>query len=257
MIRADAHGAPNWVDLSTVDGEAAIAFYTTLLGWTVTRSETPMGTYAIGAVGDLEVGGIMKHVPSEGMPPTWTVFFYVEDVDTTAATVQAAGGSVLQPAVDLAAARIAVVADPTGGMFGLISGPRPAGVYLDQGPGTVSWVELLTRDPRGAEPFYVEVFGWKAETDPDGDGGPTYTMFRLDDDQVAGMMMMPDEVPAEVPAYWSVYFGVEDLEATVARTTALGGSVIAPPMEAGGGRFTVLEDPQGAVFGILGRSVTA
>lgn len=249
MIGAGTYGAANWVDLSTSDVEAAIEFYRGLLGWTVTRTETPMGMYAIGAVGDLQVGGMMEPLPAEGMPPTWTVFFYVEDVDTTAATVQAAGGSVLQPAFDLPDARIAVVADPTGGMFGIISGPRPAGVYLDQGPGTVSWVELLTRDPQAAEPFYGEVFGWKAETNLQ--GGAAYTMFMLDGDQVAGMMMMPDQVPAEVPAYWSVYFAVEDIEATVARTTELGGGVIAPPMDAGGGRFTVLEDPQGAVFSLL------
>jgi uncharacterized protein len=251
VISADTFGAPNWVDLSTSDLEGAIAFYGTLLGWTTTRSDTPMGTYAIGAAGDLEVAGMMEHVPAEGMPPVWTVFFHVEDVDTTAATAQAAGGSVLQPPFDLPDARIAVVADPTGGMFGVISGPRPAGVYLDQGSGTVCWVEVLTRDPQAAEPFYAEVFGWR--TDPSLRGAEDYTIFTLDEDQVAGMMPMPDQVPAEVPAYWSVYFAVEDVDATVARAVELGGRVIAPPMEAGEGRFAVLEDAQGAVFSILHR----
>ena len=254
MISADTDDAPNWVDLSTSDREAAIEFYRALLGWTITRSETPMGTYAIGAVGDLEVGGNMEQASAEGMPPTWTVFFSTADVDATAARAQAAGGSVLQPAFDLPAARIAVVADPTGGMFGLISSPRPSGAYLDQGPGTVSWVELLTRDPRAAEPFYATVFGWQAATSSP--GGDAYTMFTLDDDPVAGMMMMPDQVPAEVPAYWSVYFAVEDLPATVARTIELGGEVIAPAMEIGTGRFTVLEDPQGAVFSLLEHTAT-
>ena len=249
MISAGTHGAPTWMDLSTSDVEAAIAFYRDLLGWRIARHDTPMGMYAIGAIGELEVAGMMQHVPAAGMPPTWTVFLDVQDVDTTAATVQAAGGSVLQPPLDLTAARIAVVADPTGGMFGIISGPRPTGAYLDQGAGTVGWVELLTRDERGAEPFYAEVFGWKAVTD--GQDEMAYTMFMLGDDPVAGMMLMPDEVPAEVPAYWSVYFVVEDLEAAVVRTTELGGSVIAPPMDAGGQRFVVLEDPQGAVFSLI------
>jgi uncharacterized protein len=249
MISAGTYGAPNWVDLSTSDVEGAIDFYATLLGWTVARSDTPMGMYAIGAVGDLEVAGMMQHVPAEGMPPLWTVFFYVEDVDATAATVQAAGGAVLQPAFDLPDARIAVVADPTGGMFGIISGPRPSGVYLDRGTGTVRWVELLTRDPHAVASFYAEVFGWKAETDLR--SPVAYTMFTLDGDEVAGMMMMPDQVPADVPAYWSVYFAVADAGAAVARTAELGGSVVAPPMDTGEGTFAVLEDPQGAVFSIL------
>lgn len=249
MISAGTHGAPNWVDLSTSDVEAAIEFYSALLGWTVTRSETPMGMYAIGAVGDVEVGGMMAQVSTEDVPPMWTVFFQVEDVDMTAARVQAAGGSVLEPAFDLPEARIAVVADPTGAMFGIIGGPRPAGVYLDQGLGTVSWVELLTRDPQGVEPFYAEVFGWKATTSLDDE--MTYTAFTLDDDQVAGMMMMPDQVPDEVPAYWSVYFAVVNVEATTQRTIELGGRLIVPPMQITGGRFAVLEDPQGAVFSVL------
>jgi uncharacterized protein len=249
MITAETDGAPNWVDLSTSDVEAAIEFYRALFGWTVTCSETPLGMYAIGAVDDLEVGGMMAQVGAEGMPPMWTVFFRVEDVDRTAAAVEAAGGSVLEPGFDLPAARIAVVADPTGGMFGIISGPRAAGTYLNRGPGTVNWVELLTRDPEAAEPFYGEVFGWKASTD--GQDGMPYTMFALHDDPVAGMMMMPDAVPAEVPAYWSVYFATEDIEASVDRATDLGGSVIATTMDAGGGRFVVLEDPQGAVFSLL------
>jgi uncharacterized protein len=255
MIDAGTHGAPNWMDLSTSDVEAAIAFYGTLFGWSIARRDTPLGMYAIGAVGELEIAGMMQHVPAPGMPPLWTVFLRVEDVDATAVAVHAAGGSVLQPAFDLPDARIAVVADPTGGMFGIISGPRPEGVYLDQGPGTVAWVELLTRDPRAAEPFYAEVFGWKTqESEADSEMG--YTMFLLDDDPVAGLMLMPAEIPAEVPAYWSVYFAVEDLEAGVARTTELGGSVIAPPMAAGDERFVVLEDPQGAVFGLLEHPAT-
>ena len=40
MIGAGTCGAPNWVDLSTSNVEAAIEFYSALLGWTVTRSET-------------------------------------------------------------------------------------------------------------------------------------------------------------------------------------------------------------------------
>jgi uncharacterized protein len=249
VVSADTSGAPTWVELSTSDVDAAIGFYRALLGWAVTRSETPGGRYALVAVGDLEIGGMLGHVADEGVWPTWTVFFQVADVDASTAAVLAAGGSVLQPAIDVPAARIAVVADPTGGILGVRSGSRPTVGYLDQGPGTVAWVELLTRDPQATEPFYTEVFGWKAASSLT--GGTAYTTFTLEDEQVAGMMLMPDEVPAEVPAYWSMYVGVEDVEASVARAIELGGGVIAPPMNADGRWFAVLEDPQGAVFGVL------
>lgn len=245
------HGTPAWMDLSTSDVEAAIGFYTALLGWTVTRAQTPMGLYAIGAVGELEVGGMMEPVPVEGMPAFWTVFFTVDDVDATVAAVEAAGGTVLEPAFDLPDARIAVVADPTGATFGLIRGLRADGAYLDQGPGTVRWVELLTRDLAAAETFYAQLFGWKATTDGGDDEGGGYTIFSLDDAELTGMMLMPEQVPAEVPAYWSAYFAVGDVAASVARSAELGGSVVVAPMEVDGDRFAVLEDPQGAVFGLL------
>ena len=254
MIASGTYGTPNWVELVTPDVEAAIAFYGPLLGWSITRGGTAEGTYATATVGDLDVAGMLEHVPTQGVPPTWTVFLHVEDVDETAEVVRAAGGAVLRPVADLPAARVGVVTDPTGGTFGIGGGRGPAGTYLDQGAGTVSWIELLTRDPRTAEPFYATVFGWRADTDPQGE--VAYTVFSLDDEPVAGMMMMPDEVPAEVPAYWFVYFAVYDLEAAVARTLELGGGVIAPPMGAGEGRFVVLEDAQGAVFGLLEFPVT-
>jgi len=65
------------------------------------------------------------------------------------------------------------------------------------------------------------------------------------------MMLMPAEVPAEVPAYWSAYYLVDDAAATAARATELGGTVIVAPTEIDGDRFAILEDPQGAVFGVL------
>ena len=60
------------------------------------------------------------------------------------------------------------------------------------------------------------MFGWEPN-DLDM-GGVSYTEWKLGDKTIAGMMTMPDMVPAEVPAHWLVYFGVADTEATVANT---------------------------------------
>ena len=134
-------------------------------------------------------------------------------------------------------------------MLGVISGPPPRGVWYGQDPGRVCWVELLTRDPAAAEGFYAAVFGWKAETQQI---GPTvYTTFKLDEGDVGGMMMMPDAVPAEAPAHWSVYFSVPDCRMTEARAVEMGGQVLAPTMEMDMGGFAVLSDPHGAPFDIM------
>jgi predicted enzyme related to lactoylglutathione lyase len=49
-----------------------------------------------------------------------------------------------------------------------------------------------------------------------------------------------------------VYFAIDDIEATVAKATALGaraGDII--DLEMAGRRMSVIHDPQGAVFGVF------
>jgi predicted enzyme related to lactoylglutathione lyase len=82
-------------------------------------------------------------------------------------------------------------------------------------------------------------------------GGASYTEWKLGDKTIAGMMTMPDMVPAEVPAHWLVYFGVADTDATVAKATELGATTIVPPTDIPPGRFAVLTDPDGATFAVI------
>ena len=56
----------------------------------------------------------------------------------------------------------------------------------------------------------------------------------------------------EVPCYWSIYFAVADLDASLAKAGDLGATVVAPPIEvAGVGRIAPLQDPQGGHFSII------
>ncbi len=251
---AGAYGAPTWVDLSTPDVEVAMRFYRDLLGWTFERHDTPMtpgGAYYVAKAGEAEVGGMMTAGPEQHDTPMWTVFFNVADVDETVGTIAQAGGAVLEPPFDIPDARIAVVADPTGGMFALSTGLEPTGAWLSGTPGSVCWVELLTRDPAAAESFYATVFGWKADTEDV--EGTRYTTFTLHDELVAGAMLMPDEMPAEAPeAFWSFYFAVGDCEAAEQRAAALGGTIVRPTAEIGtGDAFAVVSDPTGATFQLM------
>jgi uncharacterized protein len=251
MIDAAAHGAPTWADLSTPDLPDAEAFYTALFGWSLEHADTPTGSYVIADVGGHQVAGLMHQEPDQlGAAAVWTVSFLVADIDAALVAAERAGGSVLQPPISIpSGARMAVVADPSGAVMGLITGPHPGGAWCSDANGSVCWVELLTRDPLAAEPFYLEVLGWKSDLAPT--TSPAYTVFRLDGDECAGMLLMPDQVPARVPSYWNVHFAVDDCESVVARTVVLGGQVLQPMMDLPMGRFAVLEDRQGAVFCVL------
>ena len=251
MINAGTHGAVTWIDLSTPDVKAAAEFYQELLGWSdVVVSPTPMGDYYIGVVGDRQVGGMMGQEPElAGTPPMWTVFVYADDVDATAARVADAGGTVLTQPFDIPEARIAVVADPAGAMFGLFGGPEIEGEFYSEEIGRVCWAELMTRDPDAVKGFYGDLFGWQPVTESA--AGNPYTTFKLGDEMAAGMMMMPDEVPPEVPPYWSVYFTVADCVGTERRVAEMGGEVYVSTMKLDMGKFATFTDPQGANFNIM------
>jgi len=103
--------------------------------------------------------------------------------------------------------------------------------------------------PANAEGFYADLFGWKAVTELAAEN--PYTTFKLGEEMVAGMMGMPDAVPAEVPPYRSVYFTVADCAVIEEIVADMGGQVYVPTMTIDVGKFASFADPQGATFNIV------
>jgi len=103
----------------------------------------------------------------------------------------------------------------------------------------------MTSDVRAAAAFYSEVVGWKADH-----SDPQYTLLKVGDAQVAGMMETPAELKATgAPPMWSGYVLVDGVDATEARILQLGGKVLRPGSDIPDvGRFAVVADPQGASF---------
>ncbi len=120
-------GAMVWNELNTSDPGAAAAFYRSALGLESAPMEQVPGYYAL-TVGGRPVGGMQPL--GEALPPDtpshWLTYFSVADTDSTVAAVARAGGSVLQPAFDMSAGRMAVVSDPQGGTFAVIAATGPA-----------------------------------------------------------------------------------------------------------------------------------
>lgn len=115
--------------------------------------------------------------------------------------------------------------------------------------GAFSWSELTAGDPAAAAAFYEPLFGWRVET-MDMGGGP-YRVLKVGETAVGGIMKTPAEAGAMPPA-WGCYVTVDDVEATAAQSTALGGKVVVPPMDVPGvGRMAVIADPQGATLSVM------
>ena len=246
-------GVPSWVDVSSPDVEASKRFYGDLFGWEA-QDAGPAGetfVYANFKRNGRNVAGLSA-IADESQPPAWSTYVATDDADAAAARAAAAGADVVFAPTDVMdAGRVAVFAHPAGGVVGVWQAGRHIGAELVNEPGALAWNELQTRDAAGAKTFYVAVFGWGVE-DQDVEG-MTYTLFQVADRPVAGAMTTPSAVPAEVPAFWLTYFGVEDCDATVARVEQLGGSTLSPEileME-GVGRFAIVADPHGASFGVI------
>ena len=246
-------GIPSWVDVSSPDVEASKRFYADLFGWEAQDAGPPGETfvYANFKLNGRNVAGLAA-VQGDSQPPAWSTYVATDDADAAAARAAEAGADVVFAPTDVMdAGRVAVFAHPAGGVVGVWQGARHIGAELVNEPGALSWNELQTRDVAGAKAFYVAVFGWGIE-DQDM-GGMTYTLFQVADRPVAGAMTTPAAVPAEVPAFWLAYFGVEDCDATVARVQELGGSMLSPQIHEmeGVGRFAIVADPHGATFGVI------
>src|SRR5688572_28376432 len=121
------HGVPCWVDIW--QDEIPAAFYTGLFGW-----EAQVGDdYTMFTHRGLEVAGAGK--PAAG-GVAWTTYMWVDDADAVAARVGEAGGRVvLEPFDSLDGGRIAIVADPSGAVFGVWQPGEHRGARVVNEPG--------------------------------------------------------------------------------------------------------------------------
>lgn len=112
--------------------------------------------------------------------------------------------------------------------------------------GQFSWVDLMSPDTEASKKFYGGLFGWTFEDKPT-DMGLPYTMFKLDDQDVCGMGALPPDMQKQgIPPTWNSYINVDNLEDTVAKVEALGGSVFMPSMKVmDAGWMAGIMDPSG------------
>lgn len=237
-----------WADLATTDQDAAKSFYGDLFGWEA--QDTPAGddvVYSMMMVGDKPVAAIAPQPEQQrqaGAPPMWQSYISVESTDASAEKAAELGAHVHAPPFDvMEAGRMAVIQDPQGAFFLLWQPKTHFGAGLVNGPGLLSWDELISPDIEGSIAFYSELFGWKVEQYAD---SPTpYYAIQSAAGRANGGIRGPQ--PGE-PPYWGVYFGTDDVAAALAHLQQLGGSTVAGPMPIGMGTIGVAADPQGAVF---------
>jgi uncharacterized protein len=119
-------GAWSMSALNPVDRDRAAAFYGSVFGWTFDTfqfGEMEVGLFRLpGYVGGEPEQPVPRDLVATMFPPrngraSWSVDFWVDDVDRAAAAAGENGGSVASPPQDLPGFRQAVLADPNGVPF--------------------------------------------------------------------------------------------------------------------------------------------
>jgi Predicted enzyme related to lactoylglutathione lyase len=247
-----------WHELMTPNPDAAVGFYSTVLGWGTQIWQGPE-PYTMFANGDVTLGGIWPldaDQQADGATPQWMPYVGVRDVDATAAEAARLGATVLKQPQDIPdTGQFAVLRDPQGAIFAIFAPQNHAGAQEaaqeDAAPqqGEFSWHELTTTDHAAAFDFYSRIFGW--EKTESFDMGPmgVYQMYGQAGSTYGGMFNKTPEMP--VSPNWLCYVRVDDVKRAAEAVKRGGGTVTNGPMEVPGGSWIAqCVDPQGAPFAV-------
>ena len=260
---ANKHGEFIWYELLTDHIDAALAFYSAILGWQASDSGQPGMDYRLVRARDKDSGeehqvsGLMQltdEMRQQGARPVWLGYIGVDDVDHTLASIVTAGGSVQMPAADIPhVGRIAMVTDPQGAPFYIMRGisDQTSLAFASDKPrvGHCAWNELATTDPEAAKAFYFKEFGWAKDGEMAMGEMGNYEFIRHNGVIGAFMPKFP-EMPKPM---WNYYFRCAYIDDAYQAITDNGGKILHGPEEIPGGDYTLTGiDPQGALFALVG-----
>jgi len=258
-----AIGSFIWYELMARDTTAAAKFYGAVVGWKIgDRADLPDGVdyRMIGRTDGGYNGGVLTltaDMVDHGAHPTWLAYVHVADVDGTVKAIEADGGRLLMPRKDLPVGAIAMVADPMGAPFYVMTPIPPPGkpdaksdVFDASAAQHVRWNELASSDQARAKQFYAKHFGFEFK-----DSMPMGALGSYDfiDHQGVRLGAIMQKSPQNPNGTWLFYFGVQSVAAAKAAIEQGGGKVLNGPHPVPGGDWIVVAaDPEGATFGVVG-----
>lgn len=119
--------------------------------------------------------------------------------------------------------------------------------------GLITWADLNSPDVDASIGFYTGLFGWDAEERLDPSGKVrVYVMFQKDGKNVVGLGGRQPGKMEGVPAFWTMYVNVDDIDAAAKAFVEHGGTGMLPePMQVmDTGWMFYGSDPSGAAIGM-------
>ena len=103
--------------------------------------------------------------------------------------------------------------------------------------------QIVTTDPEAMATFYGELFGWKVQA---------ANALGYREAASGGITGGYWPAPPGAPSFVQLFIGVPDVEAAVAKATAMGARLIVPVTTLPDGDvMAVLADPMGVTFGLM------
>ncbi|GGM79065.1 hydrolase [Longimycelium tulufanense] len=239
-------GAPCWFDMTVPNRATAVEFYGAVLSWDVDTTEH----YGFCRVRGRDVAAVAEPFEGEAPPAqsNWVVYLATDDCAGTLRKVEEHGGRVIREQLADNWGTMAIVEDPTGGIFSLWQAGEHLGSGAFNEPGAPCWNEIATRDVARAVDFFTKVFGYEAEALPDGPFD--YTVLKANGEPVAGVYGGQGRVSSGHGA-WLTYFATNDTDAASHTAVGNGGRVLGEPEDTPFGRLAILADPFGAHFAVI------
>jgi Predicted enzyme related to lactoylglutathione lyase len=108
----------------------------------------------------------------------------------------------------------------------------------------VTHFEIVGKDGKALQRYYGDLFGWTFNTDNPGGYG-------ISDPSETGIAVGIGNTPDGSAGHVTGYVRVADVDATLAKATALGGKVIMPKFSPdGSAQLGLVADPEGHVIGL-------
>jgi len=125
--RVHEPGAMAWCEVNTRDAARAASFYATVFGLEARPMDNPHMVYQTLHKGEVAAAGVLQMTEAWGdLPPHWMPYFQVVDCDASAARGKELGGAVMHGPFDTPFGRMAVIRDPQGAVFMIMTRPEAA-----------------------------------------------------------------------------------------------------------------------------------
>ena len=116
-------GEASWHELVTTDAPAAMKFYNEVFNWqpSETMDMGPMGKYHMFNRPHGMIGGMMNRPPEmANVPPFWSIYFRVPDINAAAERIKKNGGKVINGPMEVPGGdQVLNAVDPQGAAFSL------------------------------------------------------------------------------------------------------------------------------------------